>query len=343
MSKFSAKKRRPIKDMRKAHWLTRLQSEATHQKAVIESTAITSSIEFFSSRGLLTLRYPLTTKAVSSPMGLGSDSTPVAVKIAGRRVFLSDSTQFLLEYTCRLSRKGAFCVLPSFRGETPDATHLSQFYHAEAEIIGGFEDAIELAEDYVRYLAQALLKSSRTALVSILEDISHIERVASRTGSWPRVALSDAVKELLPSDVSTDSRHGYRTISRHGERELIDRYGGFVWLTGLDALAVPFYQATTPGNDNVALAADLLAGVGELIGLGERHGTGAEVTRALRRHQMKFKGSYEWYCRLKNMQPLRTAGFGMGLDRFLAWVFQHRDIRQTVLFPRLFANVADYP
>src|SRR5947209_3606078 len=74
-----------------------------------------ATVEFFSSKGLRNLHLPITTNAISSPMGLGSDSLPVQVNLFGIETYLADSMQFMLEYGCRLAQNGAYYLMTSFR------------------------------------------------------------------------------------------------------------------------------------------------------------------------------------------------------------------------------------
>ena len=115
-----------------------------------------SSINHFNAQ--LGYRYalvPATTNAVSSPMGLGSDSQPVSVTLLEQNTHLADSLQFALEYYLRIEENlpGVYYINTSFRGEEADKMHLNQFYHAECEQIGDFSTGIQIAGE--------LLKTSR--------------------------------------------------------------------------------------------------------------------------------------------------------------------------------------
>src|SRR5262249_40632373 len=146
-------------------------------------------------RGLRALHLPITTHSISSPMGLGSDSSPVEVNLFGVPTYLADSMQFLLEYGCRLSPEGCYYLLPSFRAELPDQTHLSQFYHLEAEIPGTLNDAIELAEGYIRTACSIVLDRSRNRVAETAGGTDHIEAFLN-SGPVPRVSLKDALALL---------------------------------------------------------------------------------------------------------------------------------------------------
>lgn len=99
----------------------------------------------------------------------------------------------------------------------------------------------------------------------------------------------------------------------------------------MDKAIVPFYQAS---QDSIhAKCADLLFGVGETVGCGERHKTGEEVRKALLEHQVNEE-PYSWYIQMKEKYPLQTAGFGMGTERFILWLLKQNDIRDCQLLPR---------
>ncbi len=109
--------------------------------------------------------------------------------------------------------------------------------------------------------------------------------------------------------------------------------GEVVWVTHFDRLAVPFYQAFGP-EPGTAANADLLFGPGEVVGSGERHVEAAVLRSALSDHGIA-ENDYAWYVEMKHEMPMRTAGFGMGMERFLMWVLQHDDIRDLPLVSRL--------
>ncbi|MGO4431424.1 asparaginase, partial [Streptomyces sp. MCAF7] len=115
----------------------------------LEDLVLRSTVEYAHSRGLKAVHLPMTTRTVTCPTGLGSDSEPVPVTVGGVDTYLPDSQQFLLEYGCRLAPSGCYSLTTSFRGERPDATHLNQYMHSEAEIPGGLEELIDYVEGYV--------------------------------------------------------------------------------------------------------------------------------------------------------------------------------------------------
>ena len=95
---------------------------------------------------------------------------------------------------------------------------------------------------------------------------------------------------------------------------------------------IPDLRPTNP--EGTARCADLLLGSGEVVGCGERHTTAADTRRALLAHRVDPK-AYEWYLRMKAIKPMRTSGFGLGMERFLMWALRHDDIRDLHVMPRL--------
>ncbi|WP_323373836.1 amino acid--tRNA ligase-related protein [Plantactinospora alkalitolerans] len=268
---------------------------------------------------------------MSSPMGLGSDSLPVAVDMFGVRTYLADSMQFGLEYLCRFAPAGAYYVMPSFRGESTDRTHLAQFMHAEAELPGDLDNVLTVVEAYLRYLAQALASTCSATISRITGDLDHLNRLLHDARPFRRLTFDEAA-DLLGHDPRWIVRHGgWRSLTREGEQELMARCGQFLWVTHYDHLAVPFYQAQD--EHGRAVNADLLFGPGEVVGAGQRHTNRDQVLAALRLHQVDSE-AYDWYVRMKETVPLETAGFGLGVERFFMWLLRHDDIRDMQLLPR---------
>ncbi|MGW2490894.1 amino acid--tRNA ligase-related protein [Streptomyces sp. NPDC001606] len=284
---------------------------------------------FWRERGVRALHLPVTTSSISSPMGLGSDSLPVQVDLFGIPTYLADSMQFLLEYGCRLADDGCYYLMPSFRGEDTDATHLAQFFHSEAEIPGGLDDVIDVADAYVRHLAAAVVRDLAEPLARVAAGTGHLTEFLARPTA--RISFDDAVAALDGAPEYFRFHDGWRTITRAGEHRLMELYGP-VWLTHSDHLSVPFYQALDETGQK-AMNADLLIGPGEVIGCGERHVDAEQARKALAAHAVPEE-DYHWYLRMKQEKPLRTAGFGMGVERFLMWVLRHGDIRDLQLLER---------
>jgi asparaginyl-tRNA synthetase len=295
---------------------------------------------FWRERGVRSAFASITTGSISCPSGLGSDATPVKVTIGGVETFLTDSQQFPLEYACRLWPEGCYCIMPSFRGDANDARHLGQFFHSEAELPTGLDGLLSTIEDYLAALADFYVHEFRDLIWSSAGTVEHLERLADPTTPFTRLTFDEAARALndVEGGIRTAPDGRWRTLTNAGERALLDRFGDFVWVTHHDELGVPFFQASDVGADGRRLArnADLLMGIGETVGAGERHQTADEVRAALARHQVPEteRETYEWYIRMREATPLRTSGFGLGVERFLSWLLRHDDVRDIQLLAR---------
>ncbi|XP_051244736.1 uncharacterized protein LOC127356759 [Dicentrarchus labrax] len=311
----------------------------------IQNTLFHSTVEYFHTSCQYSYALtPLTTDTISSPMGLGSDSEPVSVNLLGQDIYLADSMQFVLEYFLRFQENlpGTYYISPSFRGEDPDATHLNQFYHVECELLGDMDKAMSIAEGYLAHLTKSMLKKHSDLILNTAGTLTHVTAMLSKLDGktpLPRVPLDKAIPMMPSADCSEWVQDGQpkfgRKLTRKGERVLIEKYGGAVWLTEMDHLGVPFYQAYVEGTGRCkAKAADLLLGLGETLGLGERHSTPEMVQEALRHHAVPEQ-SYKWYINMRQVKPLLTSGWGMGTERYLCWLLQHHDIRDIHIIPRM--------
>lgn len=279
-------------------------------------------------------------------MGLGSDSQPVPITLLDQKTYLADSMQFALEYSLRIKDglDGVYYIYTSFRGEDSDAMHLNQFTHMECEVAGDFDEGISIAERYLVSVISALLRDQSDTIKASVGTIEHLpgflELYRRHDQKLPRIMLEEALS--LPEMDQTrwryvvpDNKAHGRTITRTGEQNLIRHFGGAVWLTEMDHLSVPFYQAYVPSTSRgKARCADLLLGNGEVLGLGERHVSSEEVRFALKQQHEVLEEPYKWYLDMRDQKEMRTTGWGMGIERFLAWVLRHDDIRDLVIMPR---------
>lgn len=314
------------------HFLNAIDNEWYINLIELENLITKYTTLFYSEIKLKTLHMPITTGSISSPMGLGSDSVPVKINLHGIDTYLADSMQFSLEYAIRLFKRGTYYIMPSFRGEKEDERHLSQFYHSEVEIEGTLEDVMRLAESYIKYLSSHILEEFGENLKLIAGNIEHITKLIEKE-KFPEITFEEACEILNNSSEFIEyHKEGYRTINALGEKELIKYFDGIVWLKNFDVLSVPFYQDITK-DKKYAKNADLLFGIGETLGAGERHASGEEVREALKIHNVSEE-EYSWYIQMKDKYPLKTSGYGMGIERYILWLTNKDDIRDCQLLPR---------
>lgn len=288
------------------------------------------------------------TPSVSSPMGPGSDSEAIPIKFGNLSCYLTDSSQFGFEPIIMNGIDRAYCYLPSLRGENPDKRHLNQFFHCEIEIKGELEEAMHIAEEYVRYLSSGMAECK--ALVKRMsadpgKSLATAAAVAA-TKSFKRITFDDACDMLESNGYGkyiNSSAHG-RDINSKGELALMQMLHAEtpVWLTHFDRDRVPFYQKPDPRDSNKVLNADLLFPPlvedgfgGEILGLGQRQDTAGEIQGSLERQGLSPK-PYEWYIDLRrHNRYMTTSGFGLGIERYIAWILGLSNIQDAILYPRL--------
>ena len=295
------------------------------------------------------------TPSVSSPMGPGSDSEAIPIKFGTLETFLVDSSQFGFEPILMNDIDLAYCYLPSMRGEDPDKRHLNQFYHCEAEINGGFEEIINLVEEYIKYISLSM-----TQVPELINTISLSPKTSknalsliNESESFKRITFDDAVKLLEENNFENYinyTEHG-RDINSFGEIELSKIFSPDMpfWITHFDRDRVPFYQKPNPENTNTVLNADLIfppliedSFGGEVIGCGERQNLASEIIESINKQGLNHS-PYDWYTNLRNLENYSTtSGFGMGVERYLAWLLCLDDIKNTIPYPRL-KNILTHP
>ena len=296
------------------------------------------------------------TPSVSSPIGPGSDSEVVPIKFGKLRTFLVDSSQFGFEPLLFQNLDKVYCYLPSMRGEKPDARHLNQFYHCEAEIVGTLKDLTPIMEGYIRALADTFL--AMDSLISRMSKDYKKTRVAlekvSKSKSFDQISFDEAFGKLNADKVTkgfTKTTKFGRDINSYGETELVSKLtvNMPLWMSSFDRDTVAFYQKPHPDDSSKVINADLLFPPltkngfgGEILGAGQRQDTPKEMLDSLRRQGISA-APYKWYIDLRRQAGYRvTSGFGLGIERFITWSLGYESIQDVALYPRL-KNIKTIP
>jgi aspartyl/asparaginyl-tRNA synthetase len=158
----------------------------------LQSEMVLATFDFYSGRGLRPVLMPITSGSISSPIGKGSDSLPVTIELFGAKTYLADSMQFYLEFFLRQGGDGVFYVMPTFRGEDPDETHLNQFFHSEAEIRGSLADVIEMVNAYVHHCSDWLLRTCGKEIHETAGTTRHLEDFLSLGQKVPHLDVAQA-------------------------------------------------------------------------------------------------------------------------------------------------------
>jgi asparaginyl-tRNA synthetase len=295
------------------------------------------------------------TPSISSPMGSGSDSKPIPIRFGKLNTFLVDSSQFGFEPLLLNGFDKVYCYLPSMRGEDYDKRHLNQFYHCEMEMKGTLDDLLPIAEGYIKSLAETML-----LMENIVDKISENAKKTKQylgeiiaAKKFPKITFDKAVDILVKNgkkELINFTRQG-DDISSDGEIELMKilKIKTPIWIINFDRDRVSFYQKPDFKNPDKTLNADLLfppivkgSFGGEIVGAGQRQDNTKEMYESLKRQKISLE-PYEWYIDLRRQREYKTtSGFGLGIERFIAWSLGKDNIRDVILYPRL-KNVETCP
>lgn len=320
--------------------------------AIVRHYVKLTSDAYWSEVGAFNVDLFMLTPSASSPMGTGSDSEVISIQFGKYHTNLTDSSQFGFE-PLMFHLDKAYCYLPSMRGENPDTRHLNQFFHCEAEIVGALDELLPLVEGYVKALAEIFVALTPiTKLMSI--DFSKTEQALKsiiKADCFNKKTF-DEVYPWLQEDTLYHSINDFgRNITTRGEVALVESMGDGLpmWLSNYDRDIVAFYQKPNPENKNSVINADLLftpiveSGFGgEIIGSGQRQDSPGEIAESLKRQKIDGE-PYEWYVNLRKQSNYKTtSGFGLGIERFIAWALGYSDIKDVIHYPRL-KNIRTLP
>jgi len=282
--------------------------------------------------------YTLTDAPVFTPAACEGTTTLFEVNyIDDQKAYLTQSGQLYVEATAAALGK-VYTFGPTFRAEkSKTRRHLTEFWMLEPEAAyAHLEDMVQLGEGLVSTVIQSVVKNRARELAMLERDIARLEKI---TPPFPRISYDDAIKVLQkagnPAKWGDDFGGDEETIiSKEFDKPVvIHRYP-----TAMKA----FYMATDPERPELSLSFDMIApeGYGEIIGGGERLSSYETLLQRLREHNLPEE-SFQWYLDLRRYGSVPHAGFGLGLERTVAWICGTEHIREVIPFPRMLYRV--YP
>ena len=282
--------------------------------------------------------YTLTDAPIFTPAACEGTTTLFEVNyIDEQKAYLTQSGQLYVEALAAALGK-VYTFGPTFRAEkSKTRRHLTEFWMLEPEAAyAHLEDMIVLAEALVSAVVQSVAKNRTRELAMIERDVASLQKIRP---PFPRITYEDAIKVLQkagnPAKWGDDFGGDEETIiSKEFDRPVvIHRY---------PAAMKAFYMATDVARPELSLSFDVIApeGYGEIIGGGERLADYDTLVRRLREHNLPEE-SFQWYLDLRRYGSVPHAGFGLGLERTVAWICGTEHIREVIPFPRMLYRV--YP
>ncbi|MGP3608183.1 MULTISPECIES: asparagine--tRNA ligase [Anoxybacillaceae] len=304
-----------------------LRSKRQHAIMKIRNEIIRATYEFFNNNGFVKVDPPILTG--SAPEGT---TELFHTKYFDEDAYLSQSGQLYMEAAAMALGK-VFSFGPTFRAEkSKTRRHLIEFWMIEPEMaFYEFEDNLKIQEEYVSYIVQAVLKNSQLELKTLGRDTSKLEQIQA---PFPRITYDEAIK-LLHDKGFDDIQWGDDFGAPH-ETAIAESFDKPVFITHYPTALKPFYMQPDPNRPDVVLCADLIApeGYGEIIGGSERIHDYHLLKERLEEHHLPIE-AYQWYLELRQYGSVPHSGFGLGLERTVAWICGVEHVRETIPFPRL--------
>ncbi len=301
---------------------------STRQRAIlgVRHEIIKAVRDFFDDRGFTLVDTPIFT-----PAACEGTTTLFEVNYFDDKAYLTQSGQLYNEATAMAVGK-TYCFGPTFRAEkSKTRRHLTEFWMVEPEVaFAHLEDAMTLGEELVAFIVARVLEKRRPELQTLERRIENLEKIKL---PFPRMSYDEAVKILQGkgSEIQWGGDFGGadETLLSEGSEKplLVHRYPSQV---------KAFYMAPDPARPEVALCVDMLApeGYGEIIGGGERLADLALLEQRIQEHQLP-RQAFEWYLDLRRYGTVPHSGFGMGIERVVAWICGLEHVRETIPFPRM--------
>lgn len=303
-----------------------LRSHRQHAIIRVRHEIIRACRTFFDDRGFILVDSPIFT-----PNACEGTTTLFQTQYFDEMAYLTQSGQLYSEATAAAFGR-VYCFGPTFRAEkSKTRRHLMEFWMVEPEIaFAQLSDMMELAEQFLTYIVQRVLETRRKELTLLERDISALERVVP---PFPRVTYEEAIgilqKKNNPTKLGDDFGGDEETIlSQSFDRPLIvHRY---------PAALKAFYMQPDETRSDLALCMDVLApeGYGEIIGGGQRIHDLTLLRKRLHEHHLPEE-AFKWYLDLRQFGSVPHAGFGMGIERAVAWICGLEHVRETIPFPRM--------
>jgi len=250
--------------------------------------------------------------------------------------FLSQSGQLYQEPGLAAFGK-TYCFGPTFRAEkSKTRRHLTEFWMCEPEVaFAHLDDVMVLGERLTKFIIQRVLENRREELAILERDLAPLETALS--GSFNRMTYTEAVERLkqLGSDIQWGEDFG-----NDDETILMNATDRPLWVHHFPKVFKAFYMEPDPDDSRLALGADLLApeGYGEVIGGGERASSLQYLLDQIA-HEGLNQADYEWYLDVRRYGSVPHAGFGLGLERAVAWICKLPHVRETAPYPRMMGTL----
>ncbi len=304
-----------------------LRSRRQHAIVRVRHTIIKAVRDFFDGRGFTLVDAPIFT-----PNACEGTSTLFETDYHGDKAYLTQSGQLYME-AAAAAFGSAYCFGPTFRAEkSKTRRHLAEFWMVEPEVAFlDLDGDMRLAEDFISFVVARALETRREELKVLERDTTSLERVKT---PFPRIPYTEAIAILQKKG--------------HPEAKVGDDFGGdeeTVISSEFDRPVIvhrypkelkAFYFKRDPQDERLTMSMDILApeGYGEIVGGGQREDDLGKLEAAIAAHNLP-RPAFEWYLDVRRYGSFPHAGFGLGIERTVAWICGLPHVRETIPFPRM--------
>jgi asparaginyl-tRNA synthetase len=281
--------------------------------------------------------FVLTDPPILTPAACEGTTTLFPVDYFEEQAFLTQSGQLYIEATAAALGK-VYSFGPTFRAEkSKTRRHLTEFWMVEPEIAyATLDDLMDLAENFLSFIVKRCLEKRRADLVTIGRDVAKLENIAP---PFPRITYDEAVAKLQEGHAqgALETRFEWGgDLGSPDETYLSSQYGRPVMVHRYPAKVKAFYMEPDPQRPELALCVDVLApeGYGEIIGGSQRTASHELLVQRIKEHGLP-ESAFKWYLDLRKYGSVPHSGFGMGIERAVAWICGLEHVRETIPFPRM--------
>ncbi|NOY92162.1 MAG: asparagine--tRNA ligase [Deltaproteobacteria bacterium] len=309
-----------------------LRSKRQHAIVRVRSEIVAAVRAYFDDHGFTLVDAPIFT-----PSACEGTSTLFETDYHGSPAYLTQSGQLYMEAAAAAFGR-VYCFGPTFRAEkSKTRRHLAEFWMVEPEVaFMDLEGDMDLAQDFLQSVVRRVLERRQKELTTLERDVSKLEVLLE--GAFPRIRYDEAIRILQEAgkDVEIGDDFGAEDetlIASHFDRP--------VMVTHYPVALKAFYFKKDPEDQARALCMDVLApeGYGEIIGGGQREEDLATLDAAIEAHKLPMD-DFEWYRDIRRYGGFPHAGFGLGIERMVAYICGIHHVREAIPFPRMLSRLS---
>ena len=309
-----------------------LRSSKQHAVLRVRNEIEKAIRDFFYDRDFVLIDSPILTANAAE-----GTSTLFETDYFGEKAYLSQSGQLYLEPAAAAFGR-VYCFGPTFRAEkSKTRRHLMEFWMVEPEVAFlEFEGLQDLAEEYIEYIVGRVLERCQEELKTLERDTSKLENVKR---PFPRITYRDAIEVLKKNGI--EAKFG-DDFGGDEETVIANSFDKPVMISRYPVEIKAFYMQPDPNDPQVALGLDMIApeGYGEIIGGSQRIHDHELLLQRIKEHNLP-EAAFQWYLDVRKYGTFPHSGFGMGVERVVAWLSGVPHLRETIPYPRMLNRI--YP